>query len=472
MKVACYVRVSTIEQAKEGYSIGEQTARLTKYCESMNWTVYKVYTDAGFTGKNTDRPALQQMISDIKRFDKVVVYKLDRLSRSQKDTLTLIEDVFLANNVDFVSMNENFDTSTPFGRFMVGILSTFAQLEREQIKERMIMGKSARAKDGKWHGGIAPTGYNYIDGQLVIDEYVAGQIKEIYQRFIEGEPLRTIENDFIKRGITHNGTYWKPTHMRRCMSNKVYLGYISNNGDIAKGQHEPIIDEDTFELANKLLKERHDQFIQSGLKTGVGANTTLLGGLIWCKHCGARYGKAKSGSKRYNVFDVYKCYSRHKKVKSMIRNPNCKNKTYRVKELDDIILNEIKKLSVDPETIHEMISEKKEPQMDIKLMQKEVDKINSQIERYLKLYSIGNYDVEQLDGLVLPLEEQKNRINEEIKSFETTTELSEDDAVDIVASFDEIIGRNDFHEIKSIIEALIDHIVIDNDDIEIYWKFL
>ena len=158
VNTALYVRVSTQEQATEGYSVQEQTDRLTKYSEAMGWSVFKVYTDPGFSGGRTDRPGLQAMINDIRKgyIDKVLVYKLDRLSRSQKDTLNLIEDEFLAHNVDFISMCENFDTSTPFGRAMVGILAVFAQLEREQIKERMFMGKEARAKEGKYPGAKQP----------------------------------------------------------------------------------------------------------------------------------------------------------------------------------------------------------------------------------------------------------------------------------------------------------------------------
>lgn len=182
MKIALYPRVSTQEQALNGHSIDEQIERMNKYCEAMGWQVYKTYTDAGYSGANTDRPALKRMIKDIEagKIDKVLVYKLDRLSRSQLDTLYLIEKVFLANNTDFVSMSENFDTSTPFGRAMIGILAVFAQLEREQIKERMMMGKEARAKKGHYHGSNCyPIGYDYIDGHLVPLEFEAIQIKMI-----------------------------------------------------------------------------------------------------------------------------------------------------------------------------------------------------------------------------------------------------------------------------------------------------
>ena len=178
MRVALYPRVSTLEQARDGYSINEQTERMTKYCEAKGWVVHKIYTDAGYSGADTDRPGLQSLIKDAEnnKIDAVLVYKLDRLSRSQKDTLTLIEDVFLPNDVDFISMTENLDTSTPFGRAMVGILSVFAQLEREQIKERMEVGKIGRAKEGKWCGSrYVPIGYRVENDELVIHEYEAIQ---------------------------------------------------------------------------------------------------------------------------------------------------------------------------------------------------------------------------------------------------------------------------------------------------------
>lgn len=197
MRVALYPRVSSHEQT-EGYSIGEQIERLTDYCKAMQWDIYKIYTDPGYSGGSMDRPGLQEMLKDIKagKIDKVVVYKLDRLSRSQKDTMMLIEDEFLAYGVDFVSMSENFDTSTPFGRAMIGILAVFAQLERENIKERTMMGKEARAKEGKWHGGATePIGYDYDPATdlLSVNEYEAMQIREVYEAFLQGTPLRTMK---------------------------------------------------------------------------------------------------------------------------------------------------------------------------------------------------------------------------------------------------------------------------------------
>ena len=149
-KTAVYIRVSTDAQREEGYSIEAQKEMLTAYCVSKGIQNYEYYIDGGFSGSNISRPALERLISDIKKkkISCVLVYKLDRLSRSQKDTLYLIEDVFNPNGVDFISLNENMDTSTPIGRLMLGILSAFAQLERENIKERTKMGMKERIKSG------------------------------------------------------------------------------------------------------------------------------------------------------------------------------------------------------------------------------------------------------------------------------------------------------------------------------------
>lgn len=155
MFAAIYVRVSTEEQAEQGYSIDVQKERLIAFCKSQGWEDYKLYIDDGYTGTNTNRPALKRLIRHIeaKKVHTVVVYKLDRLSRKQKDVLSLIEDVFEKNNVAFASSSEKFDTSTAFGKAMIGILAVFAQLERDMIIERTTSGRRQKISKGIWSGG-------------------------------------------------------------------------------------------------------------------------------------------------------------------------------------------------------------------------------------------------------------------------------------------------------------------------------
>lgn len=234
-RTAIYIRVSTQEQAMEGYSIQAQTERLQAYCKAKGWGVFHAYTDAGFSGSNMQRPALSQLLDDVEagRVDCVLVYKLDRLSRSQKDTLHMIEDVFLDHGCDFVSMSENFDTSTPLGRAMIGILSVFAQLEREQIRERMAMGRTERAKSGLWQGGgWVPIGYDYVDGRLVPNPVRAAAVRDIYDLFLAGTPITSIKLIVNKKYALNLAD----TTVRSVLSHRLYVGDIVWMGNVYKGQ--------------------------------------------------------------------------------------------------------------------------------------------------------------------------------------------------------------------------------------------
>lgn len=484
MKVGLYLRVSTQEQAKEGYSIGEQETRLRKYCDAMNWDIYKVYIDPGYSGGDTNRPGLQSLVKDVETesLDKVVVYKLDRLSRSQLDTLYLIEKVFLANGTDFVSMSENFDTSTPFGRAMIGILAVFAQLEREQIKERMGMGKEARAKEGKWGGGSSePIGYDYdpVTEQLTINEYEKMQILEAADLFLKGMPLRTISTLFHTKGYTYRGksgktSEWEPKRFKYVFGSKLYIGYMRYGGEWYKGKHTPIFDDETFDKLQRLLAQRREDFAIH--KKKCEGYTTYLGGIIYCKQCGARYTKQSGRKWKDNEPPIYYCcYSRNKKVPKMIKDPNCKNKNWKMKELDQIVIDEIKKLYMDSDYINQIRTEK-EKQVDtpdkLMILREEIRKIDEQISRFMDLYGIGKFTIDQVSSKVDPLNEQRKGLQKELDDLNASTGiLSIEETIEILNSFPEVMERGDFNEIRALIESLIRFIELDEDDVYIHWRF-
>lgn len=478
MKVVIYVRVSTQEQAKEGYSIGEQIERLTKYCDAMQWTIVDTFIDPGYSGGDTNRPGLKAMIKTIEKedIDKIVVYKLDRLSRSQKDTLFLIEDVFLKNNTDFVSMSENFDTSTPFGRAMIGILAVFAQLEREQIKERMNMGKEARAKEGKWGGGSTePIGYNYDipNDLLIVNDYEALQVRELFDMFVSAIPLRTIETIFINKGYKHKHGVWDPKAMRRVLASKIYLGYIKYRGEYYKAEHDAIISEETYNKAIQLLKQRAEQYRMTGIKPGLP--TTYLGGLLYCKQCGAKYTKQAGRKWKGKPAPIYyTCHSRCKKVRKMVKDPNCINKNWRMEELDNIVLDEIKKLATDPEYFNMIQTEK--PKTDepnkIDIIEKEIEKIDAQISRFMDLYGVGTFTMDQVNNKVAPLNEQRRGLEKELAALNAEVgRITEEEMRAIVASAEDTIAYGDFDDVRAMIESLIYYVELDNEDIYIHWKF-
>lgn len=472
IRAAIYTRVSTQEQAKDGYSIGEQIERLQKYCEAMKWTVYRVYTDAGYSGANTDRSGLKSMIEDAKngKIDKVIVYKLDRLSRSQLDTLYLIEKVFLGHGVDFASITENFDTSSPFGRAMIGILAVFAQLEREQIKERMTMGKEARVKEGKWTGGITPYGYDYKDGLLVINEFEAMQVREMFSECVNGTPLYRIEQNFKEKGYKMRGGTFALWSIKYMLENRVYAGYVRYKTEWIKGIHEPIIDEKTMIAAEKILSENRQRFAEMGIPAGGKTQSTYLVGLIRCAHCGGKYGKRRDGNPGSRVYN-YVCYSRMKRVRTMIKDPNCKNKIWRMETLDKIVFDEIRKLAFDPDYFEHIHDTENDDNKKIRLLQTEIKNIDNQISRFMDLYGIGRFSVAQLDAKLIPLEEQQNKLNDEITAISAKKGISKEQAATLIKSFSDVLDHGEFYEIRAVIDALIDHIEIDNDIIKIQWRF-
>lgn len=473
--VACYVRVSTQEQANEGYSISEQTDRLKKYADAMRWQIFKVYTDGGFSGANIYRPALQEMIRDIEAglIDKVLVYKLDRLSRSQKDTLFLIDDVFLKNGCDFVSMNENFDTSTPFGRAMIGILSVFAQLEREQIKERMAMGIEARAKEGLYNGSnYSAIGYDYIDGQLVINDFEAIQVKMIFEMYANGYSCNRITQYLNEKGYSHKYGTWNRKTVLRVLERKTYYGVIEYKGNDYQGQHEPIISKELFDICQRKHKATKEIYMEH--MQGKNFNS-CLSGLLVCARCGANFSKNTKHTNYKGIsksYYYYVCNSKQKKNPSTIKDPTCQNKSWRMETLDDLIFDEIKKLSLDPDYITQLQPTKKKDDRP-KEFDKKIAEIEKQLSKLLELYSLDGISLEALQKKINELNTNKLKLSEEKTRIllDEEQELTKDEALRLINSFDATLEAGSMSEIRAILQALIDKIEIDGDDITIFWKF-
>lgn len=478
MLVALYPRVSTTEQAENGNSLQEQIDRMTKFSESFGWTIYKVYTDAGYSGSNTNRPGLQEMIRDVKagRIDKVIVYKLDRLSRSQKDTLELIEDIFLANDTEFISMSESFDTSSPLGRAMIGILAVFAQLERDQIRERMKMGKEAIAKKGMFQGGrYIPIGYTYEDGEYVVEPFEAMQVKEIFRLASQGFTPYSIAKQLDEKGFRQKNGPWQDQTVRRVLEAKTYIGYKRYAGQWYKSTHEPIISEDLFYKVQAIRQASREEHMQYNRRAGKA--TTYLGGYLYCAHCGAKYSKTKTVRKDQNgnvvrVYEKFKCNSRLSKKRRLVKDPNCRNKHWDIDALTNAVFNEIRKLALDPAYLH-TVEVKTAYTADLTAITDHIDKISSQLSRLMDLYSVGQMPLDILQERIRQLNDQKARLEAEADEIKKRSESkpSLDHVREALSSFSDILDRGDFEEIRSAIGALIRKIEIDNDDITIYWTF-
>lgn len=247
IKKACiYTRVSTDAQADpDKVSLAEQERKAKAYIESRDWQYVGTYSDDGYTGRSMKRPALERMFEDAKagKVEVIVLFKLDRLSRSQRDTLYIIEEVLNKHNVCLASINESLDTTTPTGKAIIGVLSAFNQLESENIALRTAMGRYAKARDVGYAGGKPPLGYEAIEGNLVIVPHEAEIVRLVFALRAEGKTLKAITEELNRRGYrSKKGNEFKHSAVQTILNNEnTYRGHYKYGKESSENTHEPIL---------------------------------------------------------------------------------------------------------------------------------------------------------------------------------------------------------------------------------------
>lgn len=457
MNIAGYARVSS-EGQLDGYSIPQQMEIIENYCKIKGWNLVKIYVDGGFSGGNINRPALQDLIEHIDLYDLVLVYKLDRLSRSQRDTLALI-DLFAEHDTKFASVQENFDTSTPLGMAMVGILSVFAQLERENIKERMSLGRKGRSKKGLWRAGSnPPTGYDYIDGHLIIREDEAQQIRKIFELYLHGMTINQIRH-YMHANYTNRYSSWaQQSSVSTVLRNPLYIGMLPSKteGKIYKGEHEPIIDKETFDKVQKLMDARLDN-IDEARRHPFKAKY-LLTGMTYCGECGGRVSCV--GAHGYNYYGCRKIQSSDPRTKGLVK---CKTPNYRTEVLDQVVIDEVLKLAYDENAIKSLIKPRK-----VVNHTKALKSLKNQKSRLVDLYAVGGIDLEGLQVKINNLDEKMNQLKND---GPTEPELTFEEAMDIFSNAESIFKNADIPQQRVLLQSLIKKIVLSGDEVQIYWRF-
>ncbi len=249
-RCAVYCRVSTDERLDQSFnSIDAQREAGKAYVESQrteNWSlVADDYLDPGFSGGNMERPGLRRLMADIEAggVDIVIVYKIDRLTRSLTDFARMVE-VFERHGVSFVSVTQQFNTTTSMGRLMLNVLLSFAQFEREVTGERIRDKIAASKRKGMWMGGVVPLGYRVAARQLVIEPGEAKLVRRIFERFVALRSTTDLVRALAAEKITsRRGTPFSKQGVHKILSNRLYLGEISHKGESYPGQHAAIIDE-------------------------------------------------------------------------------------------------------------------------------------------------------------------------------------------------------------------------------------
>lgn len=406
MKIALYERVSTDEQALSGFSLEAQRQRLEAYCVSQGWTDFEHYIDDGFSGTNLERPALQKLIRAVKRknIEGVVVYRLDRLSRRQKDVLYLLEDVFDANGIAFKSATEPFDTSTPLGRAMLGILAVFGQLERDTIIERTRSGLKQRVRQGLWNGGTFPFGYtmNTDTGILEIVPDEAELVRKSYEKFLQGESRASIQRWLEKRTTKRN---INTLFVRRLLTRQTYIGRLVLNDEVFEGQHTPIIDIETFERVQAKLRN---------IVIPRGGEKHLLSGLMICGVCGSgmHHWETKQKNKQGKVYRYMRVICQRKRVER-----SCQSKTILAREVEAEVIRKLLTMPLDAE--YHLPSADSDTDVKIKHLESEIEEIDSQRNNLLDAVQKG-----------LPFDTVRLRFDE-LEKERKTLQTSLDDIIDI-----------------------------------------
>jgi site-specific DNA recombinase len=323
------------------------------------WEVSPVrYDDGGYTGANTDRPALQRLLADIERgqVDVVVVYKIDRLSRSLLDFAKLIE-VFEKRQVSLVAVTQQFNTATSLGRLVLNILLSFAQFEREMIAERTRDKMRAARRKGKWIGGTVPFGYDARDKKLVVNEAEAQQVRALFDMYLEERSiLRLVEHANglgwrtkswnSKRKGGRPGGHWTKSIMGRLLANPIYAGKVIADGHEIPGEHPALVEEETFaKVAAQLSAGRNGrEWVARNL------HGFLLRSLVRCSVCQTAM-ISSTGRSRGKDYRYYTCLSARQRGTSA-----CSVRSVPAEALESFVVDRIRELAVRPSVLADTIA--------------------------------------------------------------------------------------------------------------------
>lgn len=441
---ALYLRVSTEAQADEGYSLAAQAEKLEAYCRMKGIAQFQRYVDGGFSGSNLSRPAVGEMIEAIRSgtIERVVVYKLDRLSRSQKDTLYLIEDVFLPHGVDFVSINENIDTGSPYGRAMIGILSAFAQLERENIFLRTRMGMVERVRQGYWPGGgKIPFGYDYDAAKgILVPNGDADTVREIYARFLAGQSTGRIAREL---GLKYEHL------VRQILLRESNTGTIVYKGERYPGRHEPLIDQDTFARVRQRFDRRDRPRAAAGGK--------LLTGLLVCGHCGAKMRYQKWGG----AGDKLVCYSRDRSKPHLVHDVHCPNRGVMAHKVEAVVIRDLARLAAEPAP--------PATQADGEAAcRRTLERAERRLRRLYELYAEGEDDA--LRKTIERARHERARAEQALRQAEQAALRQErDEACRALQTIGACWDRLTAEERQTLVRACVQKIVLKNEKIEIFY---
>ena len=476
--IAIYCRVSTEEQSENGYSIDEQERLLEEWCKKMGYVIYKCYSDRGISGKNIkDRPALKELLSDAKagKFDMVISWKINRVSRKLEDVLKIV-NLLEKNNITFKSYSEPFETDTPAGRMQFQMMALIGEFERGTIAQNVKMGMIAKAKSGNWCGGRV-LGYDLVPNnspeeekkgknKLKINEKEAEIVRFIFNEYSKGKGYKAITNQINKLGYkTKKGNDFSVGSIRDILTNPVYIGEIrynvrqnwsekrrrniNPNPIRVKGKHEAIIDRELWDKVQLILESK------KGKPSRIYDGEYPLTGILRCPKCGAGMVISRTtntladGSKKRIAY--YCCGNWKNKGTSV-----CNSNTIRVDKANEYVFKKIEELVSNEAVIKAVVKninkERKDKVKPAKRLLGDIDKELEKLDkRKRKIFEAYEDDIltkaefqirkDELNEKIRILEEEKKPLLNTI-SEEVSEEIPYEFIKDILMNFSKVLNSS------------------------------
>jgi len=486
IRCASYGRKSIADLEQEFNSIEAQREASEAYIASQKgngWICLpERYDDNGFTGSNLDRPAMARLMADIQAglVDCVVVYKVDRLSRSLLDFSRLVE-VFDRHGVSFVSVTQPINTADSTGRLMLNILLSFAQFERETIADRTRDKVCAARRKGKWTGGIPVLGYDVHPdgGKLLVNEDEAPIVREIFRLYLQHKSLQKVVAELGRRGWTtkswttkagrlREGKPFSKSNLSRFLANPVFIGCVNHKGQIYPGEHTGIIRKSTFDKVQAILAENQ----KTGPFKSKNKYGHLLKGLIRCGACNAAYipTSQKRGSR---VYRYYTCSSAQKLGWKSCPHPNIS-----ADKLEKLIVEQVRIIGSDPKLQAETLKQVRKIarqqasalESEAKRLRGQADKLDAEKTGLLRALAGGEVSGTAISGRMAELENKAATLATRLAEVERDREaldqssLAPDDLTKALGLFDPIWDALFPAEQARIIELLIREIEYNGKD--------
>ena len=495
--IAIYTRVSTIEQAEEGYSNDEQERLLTNWCNKNGYEIYKCYSDRGISGKDIKhRPALKELLKDAeeKKFDMVISWKINRISRKLSDVLKIV-DIFEKNNITFKSYSEPFETDTPAGKMQFQMMALIGEFERGTIAQNVKMGMCAKARAGEWCGGRV-LGYDLVPiddiqtgkrrkTKLIINEKEAEVVRIIFNEYANGRGYKAITNNINKLGYkTKKGNNFSVGSIKDILTNPVYIGKvrynvrqnwsekrrrnINANPIITDGIHDSIIEESLWDKVQAVLESK------KGKPARIYDGKFPLTGILKCPKCGAGMvimrttNTLKDGTKRRLTY--YACGNWKNKGTAV-----CNSNTIRCDKANEYVFSKISEILSNDKMIKSIVTNiNKErnnrvspAKKELARIERELQKLDGKKKKIFEAYEDEIITKEEFQSRNVELNNRIKILHEEKQpllvtlSDDISEEISCEFIKSILESFGKILNENvEVEQQKKLLHMIISEITI------------